>query len=377
MKIVITSNLTYPHIGGIENSIRHLASEGVKVGDEIIIVSSNQPCDDSENNKNHEYAHSHFYYNSYYWAPQPFRFILNLISATITYRRVLRKYNPDVTIARYHLNVIATRMAGLKNIVYLVPGVVKYQDNKTNRKKSNLISHSINKASQWIAFAISDKVAAFSDIMTIQIQKARNGTVVHRVKPGISLERFHQECRKTTYSPEKVELLFVGRLVSAKGINIAIEALSILPNNFLLTVVGDGEERKNLEMLTEKLNLKSRVCFIGSTNAPEEFYKRSDIFLFTSIYEPFGQTLLEATASKLPVVAFTPSNFVNTATKQILGEYAFYSHEFSKESLAQQIQNAYTETYINKIIDMEMLSEKIVEQYSWRTLYNQLKDLQQ
>lgn len=374
--IVITSNLTHPHIGGIENSIKHLADEGTKIGDTIIVISSNQRSTSHLKKEMHNNLLQAYHYNSHPKAPQPFRFVLNLISAIITYRKALKKYNPNITIARYHLNVIAARVAGLQNIIYLVPGVVRYQDNNINRNNSSSISVYINQISQRIAFSVSDRVAVFSDTMERQIKESRSGTIVYRVTPGVSLERFFQENKNATFSNDKIMLLCLGRLVPAKGINIAIEALSLLPSNYLLTIVGDGEERIRLETLTDRLKLRNRVHFVGSTNEPEQFYKKSDIFLFTSTYEPFGQTLLEATASKLPVVAFEPSNSVDTAIRQVLGENAFYASEPTKESLAKQIQRAHTETYLEKTFDIENLSNSITEKYSWKALYEELRNFQ-
>ncbi len=56
---------------------------------------------------------------------------------------------------------------------------------------------------------------------------------------------------------------FVGRLTGLKNVALLIEALSeIKEEEWMLEIVGDGEERKNLEKLTESFSLNDRVIFL-------------------------------------------------------------------------------------------------------------------
>jgi glycosyltransferase involved in cell wall biosynthesis len=103
-------------------------------------------------------------------------------------------------------------------------------------------------------------------------------------------------------------LLFVGRLVSVKGADLAIEALERLHRRGIdqtLTICGDGPERKALEEQARRAGLRNSVHFEGWTD-PEELathYRRSETLLVPSRYEPFGIVALEAIASGCPVVA--------------------------------------------------------------------------
>jgi glycosyltransferase involved in cell wall biosynthesis len=103
-------------------------------------------------------------------------------------------------------------------------------------------------------------------------------------------------------------LLFVGRLVSVKGADLAIEALERLRRRGIdqtLTICGDGPERRALEEQARRAGLRNSVDFEGWTD-PEELamnYRRSKLLLVPSRYEPFGIVALEAIASGCPVVA--------------------------------------------------------------------------
>ena len=107
---------------------------------------------------------------------------------------------------------------------------------------------------------------------------------------------------------ERDGLLFVGRLVSVKGADLAIEALRRLRERGVettLTICGDGPERDALERQARKAGLGEVVTFKGWTE-PDELathYRRGKLLLVPSRYEPFGIVALEAIASGCPVVA--------------------------------------------------------------------------
>ena len=107
---------------------------------------------------------------------------------------------------------------------------------------------------------------------------------------------------------ERNGLLFVGRLVSTKGVDIAIDALSRLHksgNEVSLKICGDGPERKKLESRVERAGLVDSVRFEGWVGTTElsQYYRTSDLLVLPSTYESFGITALEAIASRCPVVA--------------------------------------------------------------------------
>jgi glycosyltransferase involved in cell wall biosynthesis len=106
----------------------------------------------------------------------------------------------------------------------------------------------------------------------------------------------------------KTNILVVARLVPMKGVDSLLAALKRLSANgkeFEVGLVGDGPERRNLEMIIQQLNLEEQVTFYGVKSREEiaELLRKADLLALTSYWENQPVVLLEALASGLPVVA--------------------------------------------------------------------------
>ncbi|WP_042692489.1 glycosyltransferase family 4 protein [Azospirillum sp. B506] len=106
-----------------------------------------------------------------------------------------------------------------------------------------------------------------------------------------------------------LSLLFVGRVVRQKGLDMLFEALASLPSGtrgrIALTIVGDGPARPELEAQAARLGLSERVAFRGWLGRDElpAAYRAADVFVFPSRDEGMPNVVLEAMAAGLPVVA--------------------------------------------------------------------------
>lgn len=109
-----------------------------------------------------------------------------------------------------------------------------------------------------------------------------------------------------------VRILFLGRLMMAKGPGMLLKSISRLPSRLQsrveIVLVGSGYLRHPLSSLAEHLNISSRVLISNGNVAHEVVPKviaSSDIFVFPSLYpEAFGIVCVEAMALGLPVVGF-------------------------------------------------------------------------
>ncbi|MBI2676581.1 MAG: glycosyltransferase family 4 protein [Candidatus Yanofskybacteria bacterium] len=97
----------------------------------------------------------------------------------------------------------------------------------------------------------------------------------------------------------------VANFYKPKGLEYLIEAIKFLPKetSAILIIVGDGRERKYLESLIVKNNLRSKIFMIGALNDASQYLKAFDVFVLPSVKEGFPWSLLEAMAAKLPIVA--------------------------------------------------------------------------
>ena len=249
-----------------------------------------------------------------------------ILNAFVLYQTVNREHKPVVTVTRYHFNQLLVKMASLSNTIYLVPGIVKFQNTSKNIAESDLksyIKRLYHMGLQYLALCLTDRVSVFSDNMMKQVNSVKKQRFKPLLtKPGVNGDRF-----VSVSEQEKLEIrkkldlecggkvfLCIGRFVKAKGIDIAIKAFSQKKsNNDHLWIVGDGPLTSDYHRLVTMLELTQCVKFLGVQAKPETFYSAADFFIMSSIYEPLGQTILEAMSAGLPVLAFKPSKNVNTA----------------------------------------------------------------
>ena len=123
---------------------------------------------------------------------------------------------------------------------------------------------------------------------------------------GVDTDRFHPRYRSQAWREavgvrqDEQLLLYVGRLAPEKRLDLLVEAIPTLPNTRLV-FVGDGPARPLLEQQLRG----AAVHFAGYLRGEElaTAYASSDLFVFPSDTETFGQVIQEAMASGLPVVA--------------------------------------------------------------------------
>lgn len=107
------------------------------------------------------------------------------------------------------------------------------------------------------------------------------------------------------YNPSGIKtILSVGRLKYVKGYDLLIQAFANLKApDWQLCIVGEGEERSNLEKLIADLGLKRRVLLPGQSGKVEDYYRNASLFVLSSRAEGFPNCLAEAMSYGLPCVS--------------------------------------------------------------------------
>lgn len=102
-------------------------------------------------------------------------------------------------------------------------------------------------------------------------------------------------------------VLGVGRLTEQKGFCYLITAFAGLQQEFSewdLVILGEGGLRRSLEDQSQKYHLEKRVHFPGRVGNLSDWYARAELYVLSSGFEGFPNTLLEAMAHGLPVISF-------------------------------------------------------------------------
>lgn len=123
---------------------------------------------------------------------------------------------------------------------------------------------------------------------------------------GISLENFCVPLTQKRHEAGYTELIFVGRLIPEKGVDILLDAFTILcriRNDLHLTIVGYGPEEEKLQEKAKDSQIEDKVTFTGRQTDVTPFLKKADIFIHPAVWnEGFGLTIVEAMcAGVIPV----------------------------------------------------------------------------
>ena len=119
-------------------------------------------------------------------------------------------------------------------------------------------------------------------------------------------EFIEQKKRSKSLSFDKKIILSAGRFTKQKNFKFMINELSdfLLKNqNYDLVILGDGEEKKEIEKLIQKLNMKDRIHMPGFKENPMSYMIKADIFILPSLWEEVGFVIVEAALSNLLVVS--------------------------------------------------------------------------
>lgn len=146
---------------------------------------------------------------------------------------------------------------------------------------------------------------------------------------------------KRKESSSEKTIFAISRLVEEKNIQLVMQAMTLLPENFRLIIAGDGPYRKTLENLSQSLNIKNRVEFIGwiDKNRRTALYLESDVLAVPSSHDSFGIIFIEALSLGCPVV-IGPNPAVKAALNKLPGVYE--ANEYTPEEVATAIADATT-----------------------------------
>jgi len=357
---VIAQVISYfpPHVGGMENIAQEISLELVNSDWPVQVITSNagaadaQPVEKRDNYLLRRLKSVEFAHTPVMWSLLPK--LLTLPKKSVIHLHISQVITPEAVwlvhklrripyVAHFHLDVDPSGPLGFLFLIYkkLFLGIILRSASRVivfSREQSSLVQRKY--------FVEPEKIAIIP-----------NGVAKHffNFKPRPIPE-------------ESLKLLFVGRLAAQKRVDRLLSALAITGAPVKLTIVGDGEERLNLERQARRLGLKN-VTFAG-VKAGEtllRFYQEADAFVLPSDKEGMPLTLLEAMANGLPVIG-----------SDILGirEFIGESGILAKPS-AKSFALAFEKLWQNKerLSSLSRLSVSKAKNYSLNNLTKKLEPL--
>ena len=174
-----------------------------------------------------------------------------------------------------------------------------------------------------------------------------------------------------------MRVLFVGRLHPVKGTRYLLDAINIVHEELpevKLILVGDGEEREHLENLTDNLELRECVEFVGRVQHERvlDYMDQAEVFVLPSLSEGFPVTILEAMASGLPVVATRVGGIPDIIEDSING---YLVDTMDQEQIAEALLRLLQNEELRKGISDK--NRETAEKYQWDTVAATLEGIYQ
>ncbi len=214
----------------------------------------------------------------------------------------------------------------------------------------------------------SDHLVAISDMTRTMIES--QGVASEKISlahNGVDLNSI----KTTDASVDASDVIYFGRLVTHKNVDVLLKAAAILVRkkpNLRVYILGGGPELDNLKRIASTLGLENTVKFFGTMESHEEamaLLKASKVFVQPSTSEGGGSiALMEAYACGLPVIAITHPQGIDPAliSHNVTG---LWLPELSPELMV----DALSQLLIDDIREpMRRPIEKMSENYDWQSI---------
>jgi glycosyltransferase involved in cell wall biosynthesis len=144
-------------------------------------------------------------------------------------------------------------------------------------------------------------VVAVSEGVARTVRRSLPGQMAVKIPNAVPVGEFAPP--RQISAGDKIQLATIGALRPIKNYSCALSALALLPNNFVLTIAGEGNQRFPLKTQAHRLNLNGRVTFLGRVDDVHEVLACADVLVHPSRAETFGLSLIEAANAGVPVAA--------------------------------------------------------------------------
>lgn len=265
---------------------------------------------------------------------------IGVVSIVVPLWSYLRETEPTILISSMnHVNIfslISWRLSNTDTRIFISD---HNPPAKSSNKKQLVVNAIARMTYEWADEIIAVSQSVAKDMSTEYSIAREEISVINN--PVISSEIYDKLKCGVNHSwfddPEYEVILHVGRLHPQKDQETLLRAFDTVHKSrpqARLVIIGDGERRKELENLAIDLGLKDHVEFLGYLENPYKYMSKSDVFVLTSVWEGFGNVIVEAMACGCPVVStecLGPREILSN------GQYGKLAPIRDNESIAEKI----------------------------------------
>lgn len=310
----------------------------------------------------------------------------NFLSETIQIRKIIAEYNPDIIHSVLLRSNLRTRFAQvglskvhIESLVNCTYAEIRYSDPKINSSLLK-IYETLDKITG--KFGVNRFIPITHTVKEHYIEKLNIKPDKMIVIPrGRKINKFYlQASSGMKYNSDSITFIHVGRQEFQKGHLVLLNAIKLIDDELhkrkvqFLFCGRKGNASDQINNFLKTNNLKTRIKFLGHRNDIPELLAKADIFIFPSLYEGLGGSMIEAQAAGLPIVCSDIPVFKEVVTSQ----NALFHKSNDSQSLANRIleiferdldamgmasYNNYNENFVLENINSKMLStyEHIME----------------
>jgi glycosyltransferase involved in cell wall biosynthesis len=365
-KIIVFAPYYHPHIGGVESYARELNVQLAQRNFKLTVFTPHLPkntpaveeIDGIEILRFPAFEIIHNYPLPKFWSPTFWKLFLSLggnsFELVISHTRF------------FNTSLLALIFAKTKKInwIHVEHGSSFVQ---TNNPILSFASKTYDLIFGKLILSQTDHIIAISEAVKNFIEKLgikEKCTVIYRGFDINEIEKIkaNDELRKK-YS-EDVIILFIGRLISGKGVSDLLNAISgIKNNNIKCFIIGDGPEKESLTNLAKKLKIENDIVFFGRKTFSEtiSILKIADIFVNPSHSEGLPTTVIEAALCQKAIIA---TNVGGTNEIIINNESGLIIESKNIKQLQVSLEKLITNTNFAKEISQNALNENI-NKFKW------------
>ncbi len=235
--------------------------------------------------------------------------LTGLFLGVVRYRRIVKKYSPDVSLSFMVLdntiNILSNLGNGkVKKIVSVHIALSEKFKNPYAYFLARLYFYLLyNRADMVIAVSggVRDELVNEFHVNPAKVKVLFNPTDVKLIEK-LAGESVGGEDWCNSSTPY---IMNMGRLTRQKGQSHLIRAFSKVRKRreCMLVIRGDGDHKKYLQGLVDELDMSGDVRFMGWTENPYKYLSRSSIFILSSLWEALPYALIESMACGCPVIS--------------------------------------------------------------------------
>lgn len=220
-----------------------------------------------------------------------------------------------------------------------------------------------------------DKIVFVCELLRQKFTKLLSLSETVSIPNAIDIKAIHEKSLSPcdiTMNQDILNLVFVGRLSHEKGVEILVDSMTCLPQEYSekcnLYIIGDGCQRNLLERKIRENNLKN-IFLLGAKQNPFPYVKQASYLVLPSKYEGFGLVLIEAMALGVPCIATKTVGATEVLDDGKYGIMVDYNIESISDSIKDCILNP------EKRLIYQSLQETKLQTYTMDKYVEQLNAL--